>query len=294
MLYPSFALLGSLLTLICGAFAGPISEQIPMANTTLSDGAIPVWEYYYNVNSIQHQTNFNKWSGTGYRMISLSAYGQPPNHRYAAVWVQRAGPAYFAIHEATGSQYQTFFDTHAPDGFVSTIITATGQGNNAKFAGVMEKNGVTNWYQRCGLTHDQYVTELNKGFGTGYILKSFTEYGTSADRRFCGVWYHNDKLEKYAVFVDETYDQVQLTFNNQVSIPGRRLGYLSISEDHLVSSEYVNTNVGSWFARLTRSTIDAEVKVQLAAGRYLIQLQGGGTGANINFGALFAEHDIPT
>ena len=96
MLYHSFALLGSLLTLVCGAFAYPTFEQIPMANTTLSDGAIPVWQYYYNVNSAQHQTNFNKLSGDGYRMISLSAFGQLPNHCYAAVWVPRAGPAYFA------------------------------------------------------------------------------------------------------------------------------------------------------------------------------------------------------
>jgi hypothetical protein len=107
----------------------------------------PLWQFYYGVTSAQHQASFNQYSAAGYQMISLSAYGQPPNHRYAAVWVQRAGPSYYAIHEASGSAYQTFFDTHSKAGYVSTIISVTGPASNAIFAGVMEQNGVTNWYK---------------------------------------------------------------------------------------------------------------------------------------------------
>jgi len=128
--------------------------------TYFAASSIPEWQFYYDVTSAQHQINFNKWSTAGYRMISLSVYGQPPNHRYAAVWVQRPGPLYFAIHDASPSAYQSFFDSHAPDGYVSTIITVTGTLSAPIFTGVMEKNGVTNWYQKCGLTNIQYTTSF--------------------------------------------------------------------------------------------------------------------------------------
>ncbi|KDR77965.1 hypothetical protein GALMADRAFT_244932 [Galerina marginata CBS 339.88] len=264
-------------------------------NTALSERGIPAWRFYYNDNAGQHQTNYNQLSSTGYRMISLSAYGQPPNHHYAAVWVQRTGYAYFAIHDANAAQYQSFFNTHAANGYVSTIITATGPSNGAIFAGVMEKNGVTNWYQKCSLTHDDYIDALIDGGGNGYILQSFTEYGTSSDRRFCGVWYYNVEQITQPAFVDESYSDYQATVNLVTQAPGWHPGYLAISEDHLISSAFVGADVGSWVARhgLTASTLQTEYQTQLAAGRYIIHLQGGGTGGNINFAAIWAERDIP-
>jgi len=228
-------------------------------------------------------------------MISLSVYGQPPNHNYAAVWVGRSGPSFFAIHDASGSQYQTFFNSHAPNGYVSTIITVTGPANGPIFAGVMEKNGVTNWYQKCGLTHDQYIGALIDGAGNGYILKSFTEYGSSADRLFCGIWYYNNPEAADAVYVDETYSAYQSTFNLN-DAAGCRPSYFSVSEDHLISSQFVTTNnVGSWVAMhgLTASALEAERYPQEATGRYIIHLQGGGTGSNANFAVIWADNDIP-
>jgi len=40
---------------------------------------------YHGVSSAQHQTNFNHLVAQGYRMISLSVYGDPGNPLYAAV-----------------------------------------------------------------------------------------------------------------------------------------------------------------------------------------------------------------
>ncbi|KDR70855.1 hypothetical protein GALMADRAFT_254471 [Galerina marginata CBS 339.88] len=290
------ALLGSLLATSTASPTDLSLKRTVPSNTTLSSRSIPAWQFYYGVTGAQHQTSFNQWSVSGYRMISLSAYGQPPNHRYAAVWVQRSGPAYFAIHEASGSQYQTFFDSHTPNGYVSTVITVTGPANAAVYAGVMEQNGVTNWYQKCGLTNAQYATELNNGFANRYFLKSFTEYGTSSDRRFCGIWYFNDQYDKYTAWYDQSYSGYQTTFNAETTKPFWRPSYLSVSEDHLISSAFVDTDVGSWVARhaMTASDLQAEYQTQLSAGRYIIHLQGGGTGANANYAALWATQDIPT
>jgi hypothetical protein len=285
------ALLGWLLATILAAPTGLSVNEGPFTKRS-----IPAWQFYYGVTSAQHQTNFDKWSAAGYRMISLSAYGQPPNNLYAAVWVERQGPSYWAIHEASGSTYQSWFDSHAPNGYVSTLITVTGLASNPIFAGVMEQNGVTDWYQKCGLSNSQYVTELNNAQTNRYILKSFTEYGSASDRLYCGVWYANDQWDKYTSFVDESYSDYQATFNAETTKPYWRPSYLAVSEDHQISSEFVDTDIGSWVARhgMTATDLQNEYETQKAAGRYIIHLQGGGTDSNANFAALWAEQDIPT
>ena len=281
-----------LLGLVLATVVAATTDPTPLAART-----IPPWKFYYNVTADQHQTNFNTLSTTGYRMISLSVYGQPPNHSYAAVWVQRPGPSYYAIHEASGAAYQSFFDTHARDGYVSTIVTVTGPPSAPIFAGVMEQNsGVTNWYQLCELTTTQYTTELQKAQANRYILKSFTEYGSSSDRRYCGVWYYNDQLENYTYFVDQSYAASQDTFNSETQKHLRRLSYLSVSEDHQISSTYADNDVGPWLALagMTADGLQSVNAIQKAAGRYIIHLQGGGTGSNVHFAALWAAQDIPT
>jgi hypothetical protein len=75
-------------------------------------------------------------------MISLSVYGQPPNYCYATIWVQRSGPPYRAIHDASITESYSFFDTNIKDEYVSTTI-ATEQASSSMFSCVMEKNGVT-------------------------------------------------------------------------------------------------------------------------------------------------------
>lgn len=56
--------------------------------------------------------NFNILSKEGYRMLNISVYGDNSKARYAAVWVQRSGPAWQAIHGVSATTYQKWFDTN--------------------------------------------------------------------------------------------------------------------------------------------------------------------------------------
>jgi hypothetical protein len=92
-----------LVWLLATILAAPIEPALNEGS--LDERGIPAWQFYYGATTAQHQTYFNQWSSAGYRMISLSTYGQPPNNVYAAVWVQRSGPSYWAIHNADGATY---------------------------------------------------------------------------------------------------------------------------------------------------------------------------------------------
>src|SRR5260370_28828089 len=98
-----------------------------------------MFQAYHGVTGAEHQAHFNTLSGQGYRIISLSVYADPGDARYAAVWVQRPGPAWVAVHGVNSADYQTFFNTHTAQGYVPVLVTATGASNNAIFAAVFDK-----------------------------------------------------------------------------------------------------------------------------------------------------------
>src|SRR5712691_8514391 len=101
-----------------------------------------MFQAYHGATGAQHQASFNSLSAQGCRMISLSVYGAPGDARYAAVWVQRPGPAWVAVHGVDSAGYQSFFNNWTPKGYVPVLISATGSINNAIFAAVFEQ-GIT-------------------------------------------------------------------------------------------------------------------------------------------------------
>src|SRR5712691_11742341 len=86
----------------------------------------PMFQAYHGVTGAQHQTNFNNLAAQGYRMISLSVYGDSGNPLYAAVWVQRGGAAWVAVHGVDSNGYQSFFNNWTAKGYVPVLVAATG------------------------------------------------------------------------------------------------------------------------------------------------------------------------
>ena len=88
-----------------------------------------MFQAYHGVTAAQHQSNFNNFSGQGYRMISLSVYGDPGDARYAAVWVQRGGPAWVAVHGVDAAGYQSFFNNQRSYCKICWTRAGSGSGN---------------------------------------------------------------------------------------------------------------------------------------------------------------------
>src|SRR5579859_2488396 len=148
-----------------------------------------MFEAYHGVTAAQHQQSFNKFSAEGYRMISLSVYGAPSDARYAAVWVQRSGPAWVAVHGVDAAGYQAFFNNWTAKGFAPVIISATGPANEAIFAAVFEQGIVGPWLARHGMPFGQATQagtfeNLNKTAAEQrLVIRSAAIYGTASDRR---------------------------------------------------------------------------------------------------------------
>jgi Polyglycine hydrolase-like, structural repeat len=265
-----------------------------------------MFQAYHGVTGAQHQTKFNSLSAQGFRMISLSVYGDPGDARYAAVWVQRQGAAWVAVHGVDSAGYQSFFNDWTAKGYVPVLVSATGAISNAIFAAVFEQGIPGAWSARHGMTSGPDANvgtfqNLNKtASDQKMILRSVAIYGTASDRRYAAVWHANSGFVKWHAHPSDTGASYQVVFNAETQLPGYHLAgyrpaYVALSDDHIYCSVFKDDVVGAWVARhgMTSADYQREFDKQNAAGFYPICVQGGGTGGNTRYAAIFARQDIP-
>ena len=273
-----------------------------------------MFQAYHGVTGSQHQTNFNNLVAQGYRMISLSVYGDAGNPLYAAVWVQRAGPAWVAVHGVDSNGYQSFFNTWTSKGYVPALVSATGAIGNAIFAAVFEQGISGPWFARHGMPSGPAANagtfqNANAVAAAGkMILRSVAIYGTATDRRYAAVWHANPGYVKWHVHPSDTAESYQVVFNAETQLPGYQLAgyrpaYVAVSGDAVFElpfpiycSVFKDDVVVSWVARHGMSGADyqAEFNQQVANGFYPICTQGGGTTSSPVYAAIFAKQDIPS
>lgn len=265
------------------------------------------FEAYHGVSGAQHQAKFNTLSKQGYRMISLSVYGDAGSPLYAAVWVQRSGPAWEAVHGINAAEYQTFFNTWTAKGYVPVLVSATGPYANAVFAAVFEQGIQGPWQAHHGVpagpkNQSGSFDYLNASFAAQNLyIRSFAIYGDSGNRRYIAVWHANPGYVKWHVHPADPAADYQTTFNAETQLPGYGLhgyrpAYVALSADQTYCSVFKDDVVGPWVARhgMTAAQYQTEFDQQKAAGNYPICVQGGGTTANAVYAAIFAKQDIPS
>jgi hypothetical protein len=115
--------------------------------------AVMLWVAYHGRSGDEHQAQYNILSGQGYRIHSLSVYGDPDSPVYAAVWYQQSGPDWIAAHGLDAEGYQAFVTNGEKQGFRPTLVTAvaSGWGDDAVFAAVLEKDSVPWWQAEHGV-----------------------------------------------------------------------------------------------------------------------------------------------
>jgi CubicO group peptidase (beta-lactamase class C family) len=259
-----------------------------------------LFQAYHGVTAAQHQTNLNKWSAQRYRMISLSVYGDPGNALYAAVWVQRAGRAWVAIHGVDAAGYQAFFTKWANQGYYPVLVSATGAFSDAVFASVFEQGNPGAWVGHHGMTSSDFAAANTSALKSGQMLRSFSIYGTASDRRYAAIWHPNPTYVKSVMSPADTASAYQTNFNATIQLPGVflnawRPAYVALSSDATYCSVFKDDFVGPWVARhgLSGSDYQTFFNQQVAKGYYPVVVQGGGTSAAPIYAAIFAKQDVP-
>ncbi|GAB2516781.1 serine hydrolase [Spirosoma aerophilum] len=257
---------------------------------------------YHDRSHIDHQQQWNTLVPKGFRPISLSVYGDRANPLYAAIWVQRPGPAFAGIHGATAANFQKFFDSWAAKGFSPTILSATGPANNPVFAAIMEqsKQGVslTRYGLTTGSVDDPNTLEhwLKQAHDDHRIPRWIATYGTPADRRFTLVLDPNPGRVLWSVAGQWGEDATgyQARFNAHVQ-QWARPGFVTVAPDATYLSLFREDSIGGWVARhnMTSQQYQQAFNENTAKGLFPVCVQAGGSGSSTRFAALFATRDTP-
>jgi CubicO group peptidase (beta-lactamase class C family) len=254
---------------------------------------------YHGVSGAIHQQRFNSLMPQGYRIISISVYGDRANPLYAAVWVQRSGPAWAAVHGLSAAAYQAKVTELAAAGFVPVLVSATGSRADPVFAAVFEKRTGT-WQARHGLVDGAAATSgtlasvLDWARANNCIPTSLAIYGGAGDRTYAVTCLPNPGQVKWRAHEVGTSGDYQAWFDAYTQVPLRPVAVDS-SDAAQYAAIFSDDSVGAWVAKhdLTSAQYQAEFDKQAGLGRYPIAVQGGGLGAGIRYAAVFAGQDQP-
>jgi CubicO group peptidase (beta-lactamase class C family) len=286
-------------SLIRAAAAATVVATMPASGTA---HAAPgeAMTAYHGVSGATHQQKFDELSAAGYRMISLSVYGDRADPRYAAVWIQRGGPGWAALHGLDAAGYQARFDQLTRDGLVPVLVSATGPRADPVFAAVFERITAPAWIARHGLVDGPAGTEGTLSNANAWardhhcVPKTVAVYGGDRDRTYAGVWLPNPGDVKWQAHDMGDGKGYQGWFDAYTAA-GLRPAFVDASDPLQYAAVFTDDSVGGWVARhgLDSQQYQQEFDTQLAAGRYPIVVQGGGTGAGTRYAAVFAARDLP-
>ena len=262
--------------------------------------AVPTYAAYHDVTGTTHQTKYNQLSTTGFRMISLTIYGSSTDPRYAAVWVRRSGPTQIAFHGYTAAQVDSFNAANRAAGYRPVLLSATGSGTSAVYAGVWERNNGTASYLLSRTSSQLNSLGASAGGSRGasaFYLTSVDSFGTGSATRYAVVRQSNTARVNHDIKVAVGSSQHQGWFDG-LTPAGFRPAMTTIGVDALGRPTFTtlwnDSRIGSWYqkAYLTSAEYQTAFEEAAANGYFPVQVDGQVVGRTTRFSATFATSDL--
>lgn len=248
---------------------------------------------YHNASNAGHQAQFTALANNGYRMLSLAIYGTTNDPRYAAVWVQRAGPNFIGFHDKTSAEYQALVvancGTYAP-----TIVTARGSGNNARFAGVLEQVGYA-CYAKHDLGEQAFIDEVGLARDQGWRIATADVYGSGNDPRYIVTFKPNPDSVGWGYTLASSVSQHQELFMGMNPAYARPVATTFNDTHSRFIGTWEDTVVGTSYAHhdMTASEYQQFADQYANQGYYAISVGASDSGNGVRHTAVWAPTDVP-
>lgn len=260
---------------------------------------MPAFLAYHGLTGAEHQQRVDTLKTQGYRPVTVGVSGDPADARYCALWVQRPGPGWWAVHNLSAPQYQAKFDELVAAGYAPLCVSAAGPVETATFAAVFEQGVTEPWFARHGLRWDPesdpdtLVHENARAFRDGFIPRCLAVYGTPENRRFAGVWVKNTAATGWSWWLADP-TAYQSIFDAELA-GGNRPAWISVAPDVLQLAVFRDDWIGEWWARhgIAAADYQAEFDLRAAAGLMPVVVQAGGSGAATRYSAVFTGRETP-
>ena len=148
------------------------------------------WQARHGLTASEHQTEFDRLTGLGYRLIKISGYELGAQPRFASVWAVQGGSAWQARHGISAAEYQSAVTSLGGSGFRPVDLSVFRSGGNVLFSAIWEQEQGVEWVARHGLTGAEYQSLFNDLSGRGFRLRCLSPYEDAGGERFACVWDH--------------------------------------------------------------------------------------------------------
>ncbi|KAI1053972.1 hypothetical protein LB507_007290 [Fusarium sp. FIESC RH6] len=258
----------------------------------------PLVAWYFGVNEKEHERRVKDLKAKDFRPMSLSAYGNPGETRYAMTWIND-GTVVHGWQMVWGFNLQKFnkwVKEWESQGLRMTAVSANGPAGSAEFHGIMvEDPHMIKWGHDCDIKDiDAYIA--NKDSNGLVRVVSFRMYGEPYDRRYCVVLHENESHERWALehtkeglMPDQSWSS---TFNYpHLSRQFLRPAKLFMSDDGVITPLVTDMSPGGWSAaiRLKDTELSKTIKRQSAQGFMPVDIQGGSGLGKTQYNAVFVE-----
>ena len=142
----------------------------------------------HGMSASKYQTEFTKYTSSGYRLYRVSGYNVNGKATFAAIWVKMSGPAYVSHHNMTSASYQNKFDTYTNKGYRLTQIQGYEVGETVYYTAIWEKKRGVQWVAHHGMTSADYQKKFNTYVSQGYVLTQVEGYGVGRSVRYAAIW----------------------------------------------------------------------------------------------------------
>lgn len=244
-------------------------------------------QVYYNVTGDVHQSKTNLFISQGYRPIDISVSGNPPDVRYAAIWIRNETSVKFMLHHGkTAAEYKSLSAIYLARGMRPARISVTGPRDHAIFAGIWDSTMISE--AAIDIQHDNLSAFLNDR--TAWMFK---EYGTyPSDRRYAVIFYTGSTtLNTWAWFDSDNWNTNlrRIAFCDWRAPANWTCVSATANENGLYCVTFANIETGETWSNTRLSSAQLEAGLATLRNRqmtpYCLQAYGGSytlVGAKLN------------
>lgn len=229
----------------------------------------------------------------GFRLLSLSMYGDPLDARYAAVWSKRAGPDWdFALGFTVQDLGKVDHDNRNRD-FYPRFVTATGKGSpHCRMSAIFERLDPPKTREiTLEMSPALFANEVANRRRDGWILMSGTIYDDlNSDPIITAIWARNSANVAWTAMVSEN-DELQDHTIAQLS-GWARLAFITTSTQRRFLSVFRDDHIGpigkGFFAEglMSREQLESKLPIWQKDGFHPACLHGSAAGSKSSFVVL--------
>jgi murein DD-endopeptidase MepM/ murein hydrolase activator NlpD len=173
--------------------------RLLQVDSYLSNGAVryaaiftkkpgPAWTAYHGRTAAEHQSLFNSYANSGYRLVNASVVSVAGQRYFTALYDKASVGGWVAKQAIPASLYQAEVDAQRANGLSLQYLNTYLHDGAVYYSAVWDSDPYGGWAARHAQSAAQYQGEYEYWTGVGLLTRFVTGYSVGGVHRFAGLW----------------------------------------------------------------------------------------------------------